>query len=309
MRDEQRHPPSEAMPAGLLRLRDLAQRLVATSGQAERNIRIVVTVPTLRLAGVAAVLGALLADYSCHDCEHQQLEPGVRVAGWVSGRFKDASLARLGNDELMFGGITLRGNRETVHRLPEGFPERADTRLPHELRADIAASLGCTPSVAGQRHSARCAHPVVMVGEPGAFRADVTCMAEAETGPSIRGQLESGIGLCGWYRHPVLLMGTVPDAGEVPWAAKLRPRLVVLSGSAGWVGSSRHLWPDVPILVLLSRRSASACETAALISASGWPAAQAVPAALAGVLQPKHHGLEIMSVVEPDTAPPDEDLW
>ena len=103
-------------------------------------------------------------------------------------------------------------------------------------------------------------------------------------------------------------MGAIPDRDDVPWVAALRPRLVVITGSAGWVTSSRRNWPDVPVLVLLPRRSPAAVDVAALLKASGWVAPAVVPPALGPLLRPTV-GLEVLCVTEPEAAALDEDLW
>lgn len=301
-------PEAAGLPAGLLHLRRLAHELTRLRAGAPRNLRVVVTVPTLRIAGVAAALGSALAESPCHECAHTQLEPGAPVTGWASGKFIDSVLTEITDDMLRFGGIGLRGNRDSVHRLPDGFPERREWRLPDDVRADVAAALGCSEGVAGQRLSASAAHPVIVAGEPGAFRTDVDELAAASVGLQLRGRLHAGSHLHDWFRHPVLLMGAVPDPGQAPWAKELRPRLLVITGSAGWVGSSRRNWPDVPVLVLLSRRSPAACDAAALLCASGWSPPDTVPHGLVPLLRPAP-GVEVLCRVEPDGAADDEDLW
>lgn len=309
MLQEKAAPEAVRLPAGLLHVRQLAYELSRLGPTAPRNLRVVVTVPTLRLSGVAAALGAVLTSGTrCEDCPHRQLAPGARVTGWVSGRFVDSTLSTITDDLLRFGGITLRGNRDQVHRLPDDFPERRHGRLPEDVRTDVAAALGCTEANAGQRLSAVSAHPVVVAGEPSVFRGDVEELAEASSSLHLRGRLYAGSHLHDWFRHPVLLMGAVPEPEHVPWAQQLRPRLVIITGSAGWVGSSRRNWPDVPILVLLPRRSPASCDVARLICASGWAALSAVPPPLAQLLRPAA-GIEVLCRVEPEAGADDEDLW
>ncbi|MBS4730513.1 hypothetical protein MSM1_20035 [Mycobacterium sp. SM1] len=103
-------------------------------------------------------------------------------------------------------------------------------------------------------------------------------------------------------------MGAIPDREDVPWVATLRPRLVIITGTAGWLASSRRNWPDVPMLVLFSRRSPAAADAAALLKASGWGSARCAarrtaPAAAAD------GGLGVLCLTEPATAAVDEDLW
>lgn len=289
-------------------MRRLAEQLTITGLGAGPNLRVVVTVPTLRLAGVWAALGSTLSPAQCHDCEHAKLERGAQVAHWASGWLKDSRLDAASDDELRFDGIRLRGNRDSVHRLPADFPERRDTRLPDDVRPELAQALGCAESVVGQRLSAACAHPVVVAGEPGTFRADVDLLSAASTSLHARGRLLAGARLQDWFRYPVLLMGAIPDRDDVPWAAALRPRLVVITGSAGWVASSRRNWPDVPVLVLLSRRSPAAADAAASLKERGWAPPAVVPAALDPLLRPTK-GMEVLCVTEPEAAAADEDAW
>jgi hypothetical protein len=269
---------------------------------------VIVTVPTLRMAGVAAAFGAALADVACRDCDHQNLIVGKRVAGFVSGKFVDGTLSDIDVGGLRFAGITLTENRDSVHNLPAAFPERGDTSLSDELRAELASTLECSPGLVGHRQSARCAHPVVVAGEPSAFREDVTCLANSASNLRIGARLDTGHGLHDWFRHPTLVMGTIPGPDEALWAAALRPRLVILTGSAGWSGSWRGRWPEVPVLALLSRRSPGACETAATIAAAGWPRAAALPPHVRRLLAPGD-GLEVLDVVEPASVSSDEELW
>lgn len=242
------------------------------------------------------------------DCDHQNLTVGNRVAGFVSGKFVDGTLSGIDVDGLRFAGIKLTENCDSVHNLPAAFPERGDTSLSAELRAELAAMLGCSPGVVGHRQSARCAHPVVVAGEASAFREDVDCLADAASSLRIGVRLDTGHGLRDWFRHPVLVMSTIPGPDEALWAAALCPRLVILTGSAGWIGSWRGHWPDVPVLALLSRRSPGACETAATIAAAGWPRATALPPHVRRLLAPGV-GLEVLSVVEPASLSGDEEPW
>jgi len=303
-------PAVRPLPAGLRRLRALATALTAAQPDLERDLRVVVTVPTLRLAGVVAALGSVLTPVDCTGCTHTDLTPGARVAYVESGRFTDATLTAVSDREISFGGFRLVKHFDAVHRLPDGFPDsRVAARMPDDTRAAVAAALGCSPDVAAHRHSARCTHPVVVAGEPGAFADDLAALDTAGLALHLRGRLDAGRRLDDWFRHPVLAMSTIPDLTDVPWAAALRPRLVILTGSAGWAASCRRIWPQVPVLALLSRRSPAAVETAGLIATSGWPAPEAFPASLAPLLQPAA-GLEILTRLEPTAVDEDgEVLW
>jgi hypothetical protein len=295
-----------ALPAGLRQLHGLAAALTSAT-DLPADLRVVVTVPTLRLGGAVAALGAAGVELDCTGCGHTQLEPGARVTGWATGRFTDSRLMSLTDDELCFAGIRLRGNRDSVHRLPDDFPDRPDARLTDDVRTAVAGALGCADPVAGQRLSATCAHPVVVAGEPSAFRDDATALAAA---PSLhaRARLHHGTRLRDWFRHPVLTVGSLPEPEELPWAAGVVPRLLVIAGSAAWTASSRRLWPDVPVLALLARRSPAACGVTTMISASGWAMPAQLPAELDRWATPGA-GLEIARLLEPAAACDGEDLW
>jgi len=244
----------------------------------------------------------------CSDCEHTWLECGVQVACCRSGLLTDQRLDDLRDGELRFGGLRLRNNRDSVHRLPAGFPERRDTRLSDVARREIAAAYGCPEESSGHRLSAASAHPVVVAGEPSAFLADVDLMFPACTSPGVRGRLLAGKHLRDWFRYPVLVMNAIPRFDDEPWVSALRPRLVVIAGSAAWVASSRSNWPEVPILALLSRRSPAAAEVASLLTTSGWAAPSQLPSPLRQLLRPQA-GLEMLCATEPDATHADEDLW
>jgi len=110
--------PLDTLPAGLRRLQELGFSLACPLPSHERHLRVIVTVPTLRMAGVAAAFGAALADVACRDCDHQNLIVGKRVAGFVSGKFVDGTLSDIDVGGLRFAGITLTENRDSVHNLP-----------------------------------------------------------------------------------------------------------------------------------------------------------------------------------------------
>lgn len=298
---------AEVLPAGLRHLHCLAQALTCLETASARNLRVIITVPTPQLAGVVVTLGATLVNRLCRDCPHTRLEVGARVTGWLSGEFIDASLDRMSDEELMFAGVHFRGDRGSVHRLPEGFPERSRWRLPDELRREVAEALKCNPEIAGQRLSASAAHPVVVVGEWSTFLKDVDLLAKASPVLHVRGRMHSGR-LEEWFRHPVLTERTIPQPERIPWARELQPRLILFTGSAAWARSSRSVWPNVPIILLLSRRSPAASRVASVISVSGWPAPRNLPPTLVSLLKPTA-GLEIFCRIEPETTCDEEDMW
>lgn len=297
------------LPAGLARLHQLARAL--TSAAVPDGLRIIVTCPTTRFAAVASALGALDVDPGCDSCLHEQLADGTRVSAYLDGRFTDKVLLHAGQAELDFGGHRLASNRDSVHRLPSAFPERPDQRLDPELREQLMPYLGCPPAAVGFRHSARCTHPVLVIGEPTAVRDDVAVLAALSPDAHLPGRLHIGTRLDAWYRHPVLAVGRLPRSDAGRWLDEVRPRLVIFAGSAGWLASWRGRWPDVPQLVLLSRRSPAAAEAAAAITVAGWAAPGARILNLPGGVLVPGAGLEIGARCEPCplNGEEDEEQW
>jgi hypothetical protein len=302
-------PAAIDLPAGLARLRQLAGALM--SAAVPDGLRIIVTCPTTRFAAVAAALGALDVDQGCDSCLHEQLADGVRVSAYLDGRLTDKVLLHAGQAQLDFGGHRLAGNRDSVHRLPSAFPERHDHRLDPELREHLMSHLGGPPAAVGFRHSARCAHPVLIVGEPTAVGDDMAVLAALQPEAHLPARLDIGTRLDAWYRHPVLAVGRLPRPDADRWLDEVRPRLVVFAGSAGWLVSWRGRWPDVPQLVLLSRRSPAAAEAAAAIGVAGWAAPEAGILDLPGGVLVPGAGLEIGARCEPRplNGEEDEEEW
>ena len=292
-------------PAGLARLRLLARAL--TSATTPASLRVIVTCPTTRFAAVAATLGALESNPDCGGCLHGKLTDRVRASAYLGGRFADTMILHAGPAELDFGGERLTRNRDSVHRLPAAFPERRDHRLDPRLREQLVSYYNCLPAAVGFRHSARCAHPVLVVGEPTAVRDDMAVLATLDPGAYLAARLDHGNLSDGWYRHPVLVAGRLPRPEADSWLNEVRPRLVVFAGSAGWAASWRGRWPSVPQLLLLSRRSPSAVETATSIAAASWPAPTSWAQDLADLVLEPGGGLEIGVRCEPYQVPGEED--
>jgi hypothetical protein len=305
----ERPPAPIDMPAGLAQLHQLARAL--TSAAVPDGLRVIVTCPTTRFAAAAAALGALDVDPGCDSCLHEQLADGTRVSAYLDGRFTDKVLLHAGQAELDFGGHRLASNRDSVHRLPSTFPERHDHRLDPEFRELLMPYLGCPPAAVGFRHSARCPHPVLVIGEPTAVRDDVAALAALRPDAHLPARLHIGTRLDAWYRHPVLAVGRLPRPDADRWLDEVRPRLVIFAGSAGWLVSWRGRWPDVPQLVLLSRRSPAAAEAVAAIAVAGWAAPEAGILNLPGGVLVPGAGLEIGARCEPCplSGDQDEEQW
>lgn len=304
---------SGPLPAGLARLRDLGQALARVRTAPDSpSLRVMVTVPTIRLATLAAALGARLAGGGCRSCGHVQLAEGIAVARYADKQFVDQQMGPMGNGFMWVGGVQLTRHHDSVHRLPDGFPQRSGERMGDCLQREAARLYDCDRQAAGFHHSAASAHPVVVAGEPAAFRADVAALDAAAPALTLLARLDCGDGLSGWFRHPVLAAGSLPGPDAVPWSGEVEPRLVILAGTVGWSASWRGHWPTVPILVLLPRRSPSAADVAETVSIAGWAKPPAADVGLSEDLVRPGAGLEIALRLEPVAAPgddEDEEAW
>lgn len=301
-----------ALPAGLAKLHEIAVALagVPRTGPA-RGLRAVVSVPHLRLATSVAALGARAGRRPCHGCPHMQRAPGTRVSCYLDGAYTDATLIGADDQQLRVGGVTLTRNLDSVHALPEGFPERPRSTPTPELRDAEAHLWKVSAAVAPFRQSAASAHPVVVAGQLAAFAADVELLAAASDRVHAGARLDFGRAVHDWFRHPVLVVSHLPGPAEAPWAAALDPALVVVAGAASWRRSWRWTWPDVPALTLLPRRSATVAEVAETVTGVGWAPVDATELGLAPGPFTPGDGLEILLLREPDAAAADldEDLW
>ena len=304
--------PGRALPAGLAKLQRISTALAGVSHTGPgRGLRAVVSVPHLRLATAVAALGARVGRQSCQGCPHLRRLPGSRVACYLDGAYTDATLIAADHAQLRVGGMTLTRNLDSVHALPEGFPDRTRS-IPSPGLRDAAAQLwNVSAAVAPFRQSAASAHPVVVAGQTAAFAADVELLAVASDRVHAGARLDFGRAVYDWFRHPVLVVSHLPGPAEAPWAAALDPALVVVAGAASWRRSWRWTWPDVPVLTLLPRRSATVAEVAETVIGVGWAPVDPTELGLAPGPFTPGDGLEVLLLREPDAAAadPDEDLW
>jgi hypothetical protein len=303
------------LAGGLKHLHDLARSLTEVTGRNAR-VRAVLTVPTMRLAPALAALGALQVRRGCGSCQHRQLDAGSIASGYLSGRFCDSRvLSHAPGGLLDLGGLRLQAaHHDGLHRLPAGFPERRPSSVPPDVLADLAGHLGQAKEAAIRQHAAFYAHPVVVAGEAPALARDVDTLVAAAPGAGLAGRLRARHGLEQWFRSPVITVSVLPGPHEPPWVDELRPRLVVVAGSAAWSASWRGHWSVVPHLLLLSRRAPASAELAETLAVAGWPRAGAAELGVdPGLLVPAD-GLETAVWREPEPAADpvdddDEDTW
>jgi hypothetical protein len=112
------------------------------------------------------------------------------------------------------------------------------------------------------------------------------------------GRLAPGEHYESWFRHPMLVVKRPPLPGQHEWLGDVRPRLVVRVGQAALLAPMQGLWPVVPHVILLSRRSPSSVDAMDAVRAMGWKPASSRQSQLADVLRPGD-GLEIECFTEP----------
>lgn len=300
-------PIIASLPVGLQRLIKLGNILAARQWPESQYLRIVVTVPTTRLAGLAVSLGASAAE-AAHgsQCQHGKLDgiPRLSACYW-NRRLQDCEAWRDSRGVHVFTS-TFPAHLDSIHRLPEGFPSRrplprnANSLSEREI-ADLALAYGEDPGIAGLRRSAMGAHPVLYMGNSSELWADIN----AAMGPPLHdlhalGHLAPGEGYDSWFRHPVIVVHKTPVPGQYPWLDQVMPRLVVRSGQNSLLQPMAGLWNSVPHVALLSRRSPSTVDAIGAITAMGWKPLDPdrVPASLHQDLRPGD-GLEIACFSEP----------
>lgn len=301
-------PGAETLPRGLRRLIRIGNVLAARQWPESRRLRIVVTVPTARLAGLAVSLGAIKAEAACEpQCLHAQLDETPRLSACYWDRHLQDHEAWRDHRGIHVGTSTFTQQLDSIHRLPDGFPARdrvprnTSSRSEGEI-ADLALAYREEPAIAGLRRSAMGVHPVLYVGNAGELRADIDAAAKAQPLQAfhVLGNLAPGENYDSWFRHPVIVMHKTPVPGLHPWLDQVRPRLVVRCGQASLLQPMAGLWDAVPHVVLLSRRAPSTLDAIAAISAMGWRPLDrdSVPTCLRGVVRPGH-GLEVSCFSEP----------
>ena len=299
--------PSQ-LPLGLRRLIRLGNVLAAWQLPENERLRIVVTVPTTRLAGLAVSLGATEAVVSCGpECHHAQLDSTPRLAACYWDRHLQDLEAWRDNQGVHVGTSTFTKHMDSIHRLPEDFPAR--NRLPRNLNsrseteiADLALVYDEEPAIAGFRRSAMGAHPVLYMGNADELSADIEAasMTQPLQAFHVLGRLAPGNGYESWFRHPMIVVHKAPVPGRYPWLNQVMPRLLVRCGQISLFQPMAGLWDAVPHVILLSRRAPSTLDAIWAIAEMGWRPLdhKRVPAFLREAVRPGQ-GLEIACYSEP----------
>lgn len=261
------------MPKSLQRIMDIGEFLASPSLDPPDNLRVIITIPTERLAAVAIALGALKKiDVCTEDCTHLvKSSEEMPVTGYTGGKFEDGRGFRDPKGDIHFGQSVFVENKKSVHLLPDGFPK---DRLPKKCKdeiEDLSKAFSCEQNIAGLQRSIMSAHPVLVVGYVDGFKDDV-CM---ENSPLVSyhplGRCGTGELKSGWFRHPTLLAGSLPSPdGDYSWLSRVKPRLVTTVGKAASLKRSCGLWPKVPVVLLLSRRASSSVAVVDEIVSEGW---------------------------------------
>lgn len=306
------------LPTGLRRLIRIGKVLAEREWPGQLALRVIVTVPTTRLAGIAVALGSSMAKPVCDvTCLHTQFDATPRLAACYLDRYLQDRLAWADAVGVHVGNSTFTNNIESVHRLPDGFPNERN-RVPRNVNShseeeiqDLAAAYHEAPLMAGLRRSKIGAHPVLCIGNMAEVRNDLSLARSVPQLAALHpvGRLAPGEHYESWFRHPMLVVARPPLPGQHPWLGDVRPRLVVRVGEAAALFPMHGLWPTVPHVILLSRRSPSSLDAVEAIREMSWQAVNPDLHDLGTVLRPGD-GLEVGCFTEPGSwAPrPDEDL-
>lgn len=300
-------PVTSLLPSGLRRLIRIGNVLAARQWPESQCFRIVVTVPTTRLAGLAVSLGATKAEVEHGpQCQHGQLDGTARLSACYWNRHLQDHEAWRDQRGVHVGTSTFTQHLDSIHLLPEGFPTRervprnTNSRSETEI-ADLALAYGEEPAIAGFRRSAMGAHPVLYMGNFNELRADIDAAMEPPfLSLHVLGRLAPGEGYDSWFRHPVIVVHKTPEPGVYPWLDQVIPRLIVRCGQASLLQPMAGIWDAVPHVVLLSRRSPSTFDAIGAIAQMGWRrlGLDSLPASLREVVRPGE-GLEIACFSEP----------
>jgi hypothetical protein len=315
--------PFDTMPAGLKQLYALGKRLGVPNETSPNNFRVVVSVPTRRLASTALALGAMETSWDCdHRCGHRVIDSVPHRAAFYDDQHlkdHDACLDDLGRVRVSAQNsfVSNRG----IHLLPERFPLREQTPRGQGFEAeiaDLAQELECDMALAGIERSELGVHPVVVAGYVSHSRDDVMLPGSPLAALHPLGRLAPGgfskDGEPGWFRYPVLLAKELPEPeDDFQWLSSVEPRLVVYVGMNAAQQSCRYIWPRTPAVVLLGRRSSVSADALKTIENLGWNPESTPSSESAGPLRPGN-GLEISCWTElgrrsPDDAEEEEPEW
>lgn len=316
------------LPQGLRQLYKVGQQLAVRDSRFPDHFRVVVSVPTQRLASTALALGAITTDWGCDQrCSHRvHTTERHKAACYLDKKLRDVMAWVSDDGEQVYAGPQSSfPSSHGIHLLPPEFPEREPEPRGQQFEEQVGALyefLGCIPTearIAGMERSELGVHPVLVVGYVSESIKDTRMPGSPLNGLCPIGLLAPGkFGSAtapGWYRHPVLLARSLRDPVDgFMWLKHVQPRLVVYVGMNPAIGSFRGIWPRTPAVVLLSRRSRSSANALEVIQDTlGWR-----PEILNGLrvespLLP-NNGLEVsywseLSVKPPDANDEEEPEW
>ena len=308
--------PFESVPGGLRRLYDLGEYLVKYGFAFPDNLRVVVSVPTQRLASTALALGALNNEWDCDTrCGHRVTDDGPRLASHYDNRhLRDQDAWKDEKGRVYVSTQNSFASSRGVHLLPSSFPQRSPSsrgRAFEDEVNDLAEAMNVTSAQAGIERSELGAHPVIVVGHVSRFYIDVKMPRSPLAWLHPLGRLAPGkFGSAkepGWYRHPVLLANRIrnPD-DEFAWLGEMEPRMVVYVGTSAVRSSVRDIWPRTPAVILLSRRANVSANALELIENLGWKHGYVEVPGSISPFQPGS-GLEISSWTELGGSSPEDE--
>ena len=272
--------PFESMPAGLRQLHDLGGLLGKPDSLRPDNFRVVVSVPTKRLASTALALGAVTNPWDCDSrCDHRVTDTERRAASLYDNRqLRDQDTWRAASGRVYVSPQNSFSSSHGVHLLPRLFPRREPLprgQLFQDELEDLAEALDLTLPQAGMERSELGAHPVIVVGYVSQSFDDARLRWPPLARRHPLGRLAPGkfgsAAAPGWYRHPVLLANRLRDPDDgFTWLREVEPRLVIYVGMSSVSSSIRDTWPRTPAVVVTSRRDRASANSLELIENLGW---------------------------------------
>ena len=307
--------PFESIPGGLRQLYDLGEYLVKYGFSLGDNFRVMVSVPTQRLASTALALGAMSSQWDCDDrCGHRVTDHDPRPASLYDNRhLRDQDAWKDGRGRVWVSPQNSFPSSQGVHLLPLSFPQRGPSSRGQAFEDevdDLAKAMKLTSAQAGIERSELGVHPVIVVGYVSRSYLDVKMPRSPLAWLHPLGRLAPGkFGSAkepGWYRHPVLLANRLrnPDEGFT-WLREVEPRLVVYVGTSAVRSSVRDIWPRTPAVVVLSRRANASANALELVENLGWQHGSVEVPGSFNPFQPRS-GLEISSWAELGGSTPDD---
>jgi hypothetical protein len=307
--------PFDSIPEGLRQLHDLAEYLAKYGFSLGDNFRVVVSVPTQRLASTALALGAMSSQRDCDSrCGHRVTGEDPRPASLYDNRhLRDQDAWRDERGRVWVSAQNHLPTSRGIHLLPSSFPQRGPAsrgQIFEDEVDDLARAMNLTSAQAGIERSELGAHPVIVVGYVSRSYLDVKMPRSPLAWLHPLGRLAPGkFGSAmepGWYRHPVLLANRLrnPD-DEFAWLSEVEPRLVVYVGTSAVRSSVRDIWPRTPAVIVLSRRANASANALELVESLGWQHGSVEVPGSVNPFRPQS-GLEISSWAELGGSTPED---